>query len=97
MVISKVKGSVVCTAKHPLFKGHKIMILQTLDPDLSEKGDTYMAIDAVGVGVGETVLVSRHGSSARAIWGQVPFNAAIVGVIDKVNLDLNYKKNKSYF
>ncbi|HOK41076.1 MAG TPA: EutN/CcmL family microcompartment protein [bacterium] len=87
MIICKVKGSVVCSAKHPTFKGHKIMILQTLTPDLKEKGETFMAIDAVGVGVGEIVLCARHGSSARAIWGNVPFNAAIVGVIDTVNIE----------
>jgi ethanolamine utilization protein EutN len=87
MLICKVKGSIVCTIQHPLFNKHKIMILQTLDPDYTEKGEAFMAIDAVGVGVGEIVLCARHGSSARAIWGNVPFNAAIVGVIDKVNID----------
>lgn len=92
MLICKVKGNVVTTIKSPEFKGHKIMIVRVLQGDGSETKTEFMAVDAIGVGIGETVLVIRHGSSAKVLFGPVPFNAVIAGVIDKTFIN-----NKEYF
>ncbi len=95
MLICKVKGNVVTTAKDPKFIGHKIMIVRELRGDGSETSVEFMAVDAIGVGIGETVLVIRHGSSAKILFGPVPFNAVIAGVIDSVYYnDIIYKLNK---
>lgn len=89
MLICKVKGNVVCTIKDSRFIGHKIMIVRELKGDGSETSTEFMAVDGIGVGIGETVLVIRHGSSAKVLFGPVPFNAVIGGVIDSVF----YKEN----
>ena len=91
MLICKVKGNVVCTIKEPRFVGYKIMIVRVLNGDRAETSTEFMAVDAIGVGIGETVLVNRHGSSARVLFGATPFNAVITGVIDSV-----YYKDKVY-
>ena len=91
MLICKVKGNIVSTVKEPKFKGFKIMIVRVLNGDGSETSTEFMAVDAIGCGIGETVLVIRHGSSARVLFGPVPFNAVIAGVID-----LTYYNNKTY-
>ncbi|HPN30791.1 MAG TPA: EutN/CcmL family microcompartment protein [bacterium] len=91
MLICKIKGNVVATVKDAKFIGHKIMIVRVLNGDGSETKTEFMAIDAIGVGIGETALVIRHGSSARVLFGPVPFNAVIAGVVDST-----YYKDKIY-
>jgi len=95
MLICKVKGNVVATIKEPRFIGFKIMIVRVLNGDGTETNTEFMAVDAIGVGIGETVLVIRHGSSARVLFGPTPFNAVIAGVIDTVYYnDKIYNFNK---
>ncbi|MBP7652798.1 EutN/CcmL family microcompartment protein [Candidatus Dependentiae bacterium] len=91
MLICKVKGNVVATVKDKKFIGHKIMIVRVMNGDGSETSTEFMAVDAIGAGIGETVLVIRHGSSARVLFGPVPFNAVIAGVIDST-----YYKDKVF-
>lgn len=91
MLICKIIGNVVCTAKEKRFTGHKIMIVRALNGDGSATSTEFMAVDAIGVGIGETALVIRHGSSARILFGPTPFNAVIAGVIDST-----YYKDKVY-
>jgi len=87
MLICKVKGNLITTIKDPRFKGHKIMIVRILNGDGSETKTEFMAVDGIGVGIGETVLVIRHGSSAKEMFGTVPFNAVIAGVIDSTYIN----------
>jgi len=91
MLICKVKGNVVATVKEPRFVGYKIMIVRVLNGDGGETSTEFMAVDGIGAGIGETVLVNRHGSSARVLFGPVPFNAVITGVIDST-----FYNNKVY-
>ena len=65
MLIARVIGTVVASRKHERLVGSKIQIVQPLEPDgETAKGDTLVAVDAVGAGVGELVLLVQ-GSSAR--------------------------------
>ena len=77
MIIGKVTGSVVSTRKNENLVGSKFMIVE------SEKGEKIVAIDNVGAGIGEYVLVAV-GSAARIGCGldTTPVDAAIVGIID---------------
>lgn len=77
MIIGKVTGSVVSTRKKENLVGSKFMIVE------SEKGEKIVAIDNVGAGIGEYVLVAT-GSAARIGCGldTAPVDAAIVGIID---------------
>lgn len=81
MVVGKVVGSVVATRKNERLLGSKFMIVEPLD-GMDCRG-RIVAVDNVGAGIGETVLVAL-GSAARIGCGQseAPIDAAIVGIID---------------
>ena len=87
MQIARVIGDVVTTMKDENLSGIKLLVLQPLDPDGNAAGRTLVAVDAVGAGVGETVLIVS-GSSARMAAGMkdCPVDAAIVGIVDHVEV-----------
>ncbi len=80
MMIGKVIGSVVATRKNEKLLGSKFMVVEPLS---NRDGGCIVAVDNVGAGVGETVLVSV-GSAARVGTGleTSPVDAAIVGIVD---------------
>lgn len=81
MIVGKVVGSVVATRKNENLLGSKFMIVEPLD-DMGSKG-RLVAVDNVGAGIGELVLVAL-GSAARIGCGMEasPIDAAIVGIVD---------------
>ena len=83
MIIGEVIGSVVSTRKNEKLVGQKLLIVRPVDTSV-EKGE-FVAIDNVGAGIGEKVLVAR-GSAARIGCGLegAPVDAAIVGIIDAI-------------
>ena len=83
MIIGEVIGSVVSTRKNEKLVGQKLLIVRPVDTSV-EKGE-LVAIDNVGAGIGERVLVAR-GSAARIGCGLegAPVDAAIVGIIDAI-------------
>ena len=87
MKIAKVIGSVVSTIKNRAYSGRKLMIVQALDTDLEPQEETFLAVDSVGAGEGETVLVMSEGIGARQILDLevAPLRSVIVGVIDSVD------------
>jgi ethanolamine utilization protein EutN len=88
MIICKVVGSIVSTTKAEKLTGKKLLIVQPLDmKSLEEYGNSLVAVDTVGSGVGEVVLLVS-GSSARQtdITNGVPVDAAIVGIIDQIEI-----------
>ena len=87
MQIARVIGDVVTTIKDANLSGIKLLVLQPLDPDGNATGRTLVAVDAVGAGVGEIVLIVS-GSSARMASGMkdCPVDAAIVGIVDHVDV-----------
>lgn len=82
MVAGKVVGSVVSTRKNDKLIGNKFMIVELVD-SMSEKAKRLIAIDNIGAGIGEYVLVAQ-GSAARmgCDISDAPVDAAIVGIID---------------
>ena len=87
MQIAKVVGDAVVTRKDENLVGLKLLIIQPLTPEREPAGRTLVAVDAVGAGVGDTVLIVS-GSSARMAAGMkdCPVDAAIVGVVDNVEV-----------
>lgn len=81
MIIGKIVGSVIATRKNEKLVGCKFMIIEPIDGMLS-KG-RMVAIDNVGAGIGEIVLIAT-GSAARigCNMKETPIDAAIVGIID---------------
>jgi ethanolamine utilization protein EutN len=89
MTIGRVVGTVVSTQKHRKLHAAKLLLVQPLTLDDRPRGTALLAIDAVGAGVGEKVLVVIEGKSAGDALGKkaAPVDAAIVGIIDAVELE----------
>ena len=89
MQIGRVIGTVVSTQKHPKFQGAKLLLVQPLNPDETPRGAALLAIDSVGAGVSEKVLVVLEGRAAGEALGKkaAPVDAAIVGIIDHIDFD----------
>lgn len=82
MLVGKVVGSIVSTRKCENLIGNKFMIVEPV-PSMKGEAGAFVAIDPIGAGIGEYVLVAC-GSAARIGCGmdQSPVDAAIVGIID---------------
>lgn len=95
MDLCKVVGSVVSTQKNEKLSGYKLLIVEATTADGTLKGGQLVAMDNVGAGVGEMVLVVK-GSSARQANGMasIPTDATIVGIVDavEVNGEVVFKK-----
>jgi ethanolamine utilization protein EutN len=89
MQIARVIGTVVATQKHRKFEGAKLLLVQPLHPDDTPRGHALLAVDGVGAGVHEKVLIVLEGRAAGEALGQkaAPVDAAIVGIIDHVEID----------
>ena len=87
MLLAKIVGTVVATRKDPRLVSTKLLVVRAVDPKGKADGGYIVAVDTVDAGVGETVLVVS-GSSARMASGlkDCPVDAAIVGVIDAVDV-----------
>jgi microcompartment protein CcmK/EutM len=90
MQIARVVGTVVSTQKHPKFEGAKLLLVQPLNPDNTSRGAVLLAIDGVGAGVHETVLIVLEGRAAGETLGKkaAPVDAAIVGIVDRIDVEL---------
>jgi len=88
MLIGKVIGDVVATQKAPSHEGRKILVVQPLNLDGSDRGEIVLALDAVGAGIGERVLLSTEGFSAMTSVGRPnsPIDSAVIGIIDEIDL-----------
>ena len=85
MLIGKVIGSVISTRKHENLIGNKFLVVQLVQ-GMSAQTDKLLAIDTVGAGIGDYVMVVT-GSGARISVNvrEMPIDAAIVGIIDDEN------------
>jgi len=88
MLIGRVIGDVVATQKAPSHQGRKILVVQPLNLDGSDRGEAVLALDAVDAGIGERVLLATEGFSAMTAVGRPnsPIDMAVIGVIDTVDL-----------
>jgi microcompartment protein CcmK/EutM len=88
VIIGKVVATVVSTEKHRHYRGHKILVVQPVDPDGHPKGRVLLAVDGVQAGTGDTVLVVDEGGSARAVIGEegaVTIRTAVCAIVDRVD------------
>jgi microcompartment protein CcmK/EutM len=87
MQIAEVIGTVVSTQKNRKLEGAKLLLVQPLTLEGEHRGTALLAIDAVGAGVGERVLVVIEGKAAGDALGRktAAVDAAIVGIVDSVD------------
>lgn len=92
MILGKVIGTVWSTRKDENLVGAKFLIVQQLDVAYKPKDSTVIAVDSVGAGVGEIVLVAQ-GSSARqtGFTKNKPVDAVIMAIVDKLDITMQEK------
>jgi ethanolamine utilization protein EutN len=93
VILGKVIGSVWSTRKDENLIGSKFLIVRQLDIDYRPKESTVIAVDSVGAGVGEIVLVAQ-GSSARqtSVTRNKPVDAVIMAIVDKLDVAIKEKE-----
>jgi ethanolamine utilization protein EutN len=89
MQIARVIGTVVATQKHRKFEGAKLLLVQPVTLDDQPRGVSLLAVDAVGAGVHEKVLIVIEGRAAAEAIGRkgAPVDAAVIGIVDSVDID----------
>ncbi|HLI85351.1 MAG TPA: EutN/CcmL family microcompartment protein [Bryobacteraceae bacterium] len=88
MLIARVIGELVATHKHASHEGRKLLLVQPLNLDGSDRGDAVIALDAVDAGVGDRVLLTTDGYAASSAAGrpQSPIDMAVIGFIDQIDI-----------
>lgn len=87
MLIGKIIGTVTATRKDEGLVGAKLLITQPMDMEGKEKDFPIIAVDTVGAGVGETVIYVNGSVAPFAVRKhEVPIDAAIVGIVDRIDL-----------
>jgi microcompartment protein CcmK/EutM len=91
MLLGKVVGTVVSTRKEPTLEGTKLLLVRGLDAENKATSTLVVAVDAVGAGVGEVVLLAS-GSSARQteMTKDRPVDAVVMAIVDQVEIDGRY-------
>ena len=88
MLIAQVVGELVATQKHASHEGRKLLLVQPLNLDGTNRGDAVVALDAVDAGIGDRVLLATEGFSAMTAVGrpQSPIDMAVIGFIDHIEI-----------
>ncbi|HCQ89816.1 MULTISPECIES: EutN/CcmL family microcompartment protein [unclassified Clostridium] len=87
MIIGEVVGNLWATRKDENLSGFKFLVVRKLDCKGEKTDNTIVAVDSVGAGIGDQVLIVS-GSSARYVIGdkRAPIDATIVGIVDSLEL-----------
>jgi ethanolamine utilization protein EutN len=88
MMIGRVIGDVVSSLKHESHEGQKLLLIQPLNLDGTDRGDAVIAVDSVDAGIGDRVLYVVEGWSAMTSVNRPnsPIDIAVLGVIDQIDL-----------
>lgn len=88
MIIGRVIGEIHATIQHPFYAGKKLMVVEKITPEGKPLDDYVVAVDSVGAGPGERVLIVDEGNSARQIVQSTtaPLRSIIVGIVDEITL-----------
>jgi ethanolamine utilization protein EutN len=87
MKVATVVGTVISTINHPFFDGRRLMVCDVMGGD-GEADGYQIAVDTVGAGEGETVLILDEGNSSRQVFGIAtgPIRTTIVAIVDDYDL-----------
>jgi microcompartment protein CcmK/EutM len=89
MILGKVIGNVVSTIKESGYNSKKIMIVQPITPDGKPTGKSFLAVDAVQAGIGDTVITIDEGGSARSVINEsntFTIKLVIAGIVDNISM-----------
>jgi len=84
MITGQVLGSVWATRKVEALSGMKLMLVECPDSIDTSRLTTFVAVDFVGAGIGDSVVIAKGSSARKAIaMPDAPVDATIVGIIDE--------------
>ena len=94
MFLARVTGAVVATQKAETMTGQKLLVVEPVRVDPNDRsrlvsaGRTFIAVDPLGAGMGQLVLIVQ-GSSARLMpeTDKLPIDTAVIGIVDTVQID----------
>jgi ethanolamine utilization protein EutN len=88
MILARIIGSINSTIHHPGVEYRTLLVAERLDSTGQPSGGYLIAIDAIGAGQGETVLILDEGTGARQILADAtaPVRSIVVGIVDAVDL-----------
>lgn len=88
MILGRVIGDIVATQKHRSHEGCKLLVVQPIGLDGSDRGEALVAVDSVDAGIGDRVLLVADGFAAMTAVGrpQSPIDAAVIGIVEQVDL-----------
>lgn len=88
MILCRVTGNAIAVHKHECYEGKKVLVCQPIDANGKDIGRTFLAVDAVQAGSGDTVLASREGNTARQLTGKDtdPIHSVVLAIVDRVEL-----------
>ena len=86
MILARVIGRLVSTVHHPEMAARKLLVCRKLDAAGAPTSSYLIALDTIGAGAGETVLVLDEGNGARQILGRpaAPVRSLVVAIVDDV-------------
>jgi microcompartment protein CcmK/EutM len=87
--IGRVAGTVVATICSPIFEGRRLLMVDLLDEKGRATGRDLIAVDSVGAGAGEMVLILDEGNGARQVLQapDAPVRAVVVGIVDEIEMN----------
>ena len=86
MILGRVIGEIHGTIKHPFYDARRMLVVEKTSPDGAPTGDYVIAVDVVGAGADERVIVNDEGNGARQMLDSKdgPVRSVVVGIIDDV-------------
>lgn len=85
MLLGTVIGHATSTIKHPSLQGWRMAVVQPLNPRRDADGDPFIAVDSLGAGAGQTVVINSDGKAARELIGdeKSPVRFFVIGIVDE--------------
>lgn len=89
MKLARVIGNAVATLKHEAYQGRTLLLVEPISPDGQPEGPATIAVDYVGAGEGELVLLGGAPGVAKSVFGLeiAPIKDLVMGIIDEVEID----------
>jgi len=84
MLLARIQGRATATMQHPSIVGQRLLVGQPLDPGMNPTGDPQLMLDALGAGLGDTVVISSDGKGLRDMLGRPnsPARWYTIGIVD---------------
>ena len=89
MILGQVCGAIHSTINHEFYDNKKLLVVDRLNIEGKPSGKYLIAVDSVGAGAGETVLVIDEGNSARQVVedDKAPIRSIIIGIVDQLSTE----------